>query len=515
MTEAGIIGADPAVRIAVGGDTRTTGEELLRSVRETSASVMVAEVGATGLRGLEPLVLATLDGETAFLPRCSVERAQSAVEALDDGSLPTDGAVAVVEHEPGIGRLPTPSDGPLAAGERTVLSACGWAMPTSVEDYRAVGAFVAPDVEAPDEATARLDEAGLRGRGRCDAATDGAIADRWATAREAEGDPAVVVNANEADPRATMDRLLLESAPLAVLDAALAAGYALDATNVLVYCNEADSLAHERASEAVAVLEDELDEPIPIEVLAGPDEYKAGETTMAIEALEGNHRLEARLRPPYPSEEGLHGRPTLVHTPRTLVQVDEVLSKGDGDHDAAADRRTRLFTVHGDDVPSTTVELSADDDLSAAREAVPFDDHLKAACVGGVFGGLTRSLDVPARANALSAAGLGTNGVIELFGDEQCMVAFAGDRAAFGETENCGRCVPCREGTKQLTEMLRDVYHGEYASEKLRELMRVMTNTSICSFGEDAPRPVRTAMNEFEPEFRAHADGRCPAGTCK
>jgi NADH-quinone oxidoreductase subunit F len=443
----------------------------------------------------------------------------SIIETLEEGSIPTEGTAAVVKHEPGTDRLPTPANGPLSVGERGVLEAAGWAVPTSLTDYRATGGFVAPETGGPERAIPEIREADLRGRGRGDAAADVPVADRWETARAASGEAAIVINANEADRRAAMDRVLVESAPLAVLDGALAAGRALDATNVLVYCNEADELAQDRAAEAASVLEGELETRISIEVLAGPDEYKTGEATIAIEAIEGNHRLEARLRPPYPSEEGLYGRPTLVHTPRTLARVSEVLAEGDSS--GAATTGTRLFSIadqgfeeDGESVP-TTVELAAEDDLSTAREAIAFDGSLKAACVGGVFGGLTRTLDVPARANALRAAGLGTNGVIELLGEEECMVAFAGSRAVFGEEENCGRCVPCREGTKQLTNKLREVYGGEYESEGIRELLRVMDETSICSFGRDAARPARTAIEAFETEFRAHANGRCPAGVCE
>jgi NADH-quinone oxidoreductase subunit F len=523
MADDGILDADSAIRVSFGGPNRSVGRELVSAAQEAASGIVVAEVGSTGVPALEPLVLATADDETALFSRSPSERVETIVESLEEGELPTDGATAVVEHEPGTSRLPTPADGPLSVGTRTVLGACGWAAPTSSGDYPA-DAFVASESEDSEDAIARVAEAGLRGRGRGDAAADVPIADRWEHAQEASGETAIVINANEADRRAAADRVLLESAPLAVLDGALAAGQALEAANVLVYCNENDILAQERATEAAAVLEDELEEGVSIEVLAGPDEYKAGEATMAIEAIEGNHRLEARLRPPYPSEEGLHGRPTLVHTPRTFAQVGEILADGDSDSTA---RSTRLFSVasregdgserggDGERSRPTTVELATEEDLSTAREAIEFDDHMKAACVGGVFGGLTRTLDVPARANALRAAGLGTNGVIELFDEEECMVAFAGNRAVFGEEENCGRCVPCREGTQQLTNKLREVYGGEYESEGIRELLRVMDATSICSFGRDASRPTRTAIEKFEVEFRAHANGRCPAGVCK
>lgn len=509
MVDGGIIGEEPAIRISAGSANRPLGQDLVHSARELSTSITTAEVGPTGIQDLEPLLMATRDGETAFFPECSIERAQAVTEDLDSGSLSTDEAMAVVEHEPETADLPAPEGSALDVGERTVLSACGWTVPTSIEDSRTCGLFAPSDVPAIPQ----LHTANLRGRGRGDGSVDTPIADHWSTAKEIEDEAAVVVNANETDPHAEMDRILLESDPYAVLDGALAASRAIEATNMIVYLSKADELARERVGNAAATLSEEFDDVISIEVLAGPDEYKAGEMTMAIEALEGNHRLEARLRPPHPSEQGLYGRPTIVHTPRTLVQVSSLLRGGAG-VSASSDPGTRLFTVTGNADPAT-VELSTDDDIATARNAIDFDGHVKAACVGGVFGGLARSLDIPARINALTAAGLGTNGVIELLGEDECMVSFAGRRASFAEEENCGRCVPCREGTQQLTDILRNVYDGEYQSAKLRELLRVMRETSICQFGQAAPRPVLTAMDEFEPEFRAHANGHCPTGACE
>ena len=104
--------------------------------------------------------------------------------------------------------------------------------------------------------------------------------------------------------------------------------------------------------------------------------------------------------------------------------------------------------------------------------------------------------------------------MVELLGERRCLVALVGERARTASEENCGRCVPCREGSKQLTELLREVYDGDYDGAGIRELGRVMRRTSICDFGSEAPRPVLTAMNAFEEEFSAHADGRCPAGVC-
>jgi NADH-quinone oxidoreductase subunit F len=509
MAEDGIIGDSPAVRVSVGSANQSQGQELLSAGREPETSVTMAAVGSTGFADLEPLVLATLDGETAFFSRCSTQQVEEIVAELDDGALPTDEAMAVVEHESGTATLPIPDDGPFGVGDRNVLAAAGWAVPTSIEDHRADGT---PDTDAED-AIARLRETALRGRGRGDVAADAPVADHWETVRTTDGDSVVVVNANDADPNAAMDRLLLESNPLAVLDPALTAAVALDATDVVVYVNETETVARRRTQEAANALADNHDVDVSMQVVTGPDEYKAGEPTMALEAIEGNHRLEARRQPPGPSEHGVNGRPTLVHTPRTFAQVGRVFADEDPGG-ASSDPGTRLFTVAGDVDAPATVELATDATLDAALPAVETQNGRKAACVGGVFGGLTRSLDVPASAPGLSGARLGTNGVVELLDDSTCTVALAGERANFAREENCGRCVPCREGSKQLVDLLRDVYDGEYKDGMLRELARTMRETSLCEFGRDASRPMTTAMDSFETEFTAHAKGRCPTGAC-
>lgn len=508
MTRDGIIGTSPAVRVAVGSNSHTAGQELLSVGQGSETDVETAVVGSTGFVDLEPLVLATLDGETAFFPRCSTEQVQAVVAELDDGTLPTGEAMAVAEHESGTATLPIPDDGPLSVGDRNVLSGCGWVVPTSIADYRVDGTTNS-DVE---DVITQLQDVGLRGRGRGDAAADEPVADHWQAAATTDGDPVVVMNAHDADHHAATDQLLLESDPFAACKPAIMAAVALDATDIVVYLNETETIARRRTQEAANALVDELDVGVSIRAITGPDEYKAGEPTMALEAIEGNHRLEARRQPPGPSEYGLNGRPTLVHTPRTFAQVGTVL---DGeDVGASSDPGTRLFTVAGDVEAAATVELSTDATLDAVLPAVETTTERKAACVGGVFGGLTRSLDVPASASGLRSARLGTNGVVEMMDDSTCTVAFAGERAKFAREENCGRCVPCREGSKQLVDLLRDVYDGEYKDGMLRELARTMRETSICGFGREAARPVTTAMETFETEFNAHAKGNCPTGTC-
>jgi len=455
-----------------------------------SDDVAVTAVGSTGARGLEPLLAATLEGETAFVANADANDVADAVESLDGGALPS-GADATVEHDEGATELPAPDlDG--FGDHRAVLARCGWIDPGDADAYDAAVGFSDADADAV------LDAAdGLLGRGWGDWSADEPVADLWEGVRDRDGDAVVVANAH-GNPG---DVLLLESDPFSVLDGAAALARTVEAERAYVYVSE----AHEEALDRARAAADAADLGVSVHVVEGPPAYRSAEPTMAIEAIEGNHRLEARLRPPGPEVEGVFGEPTVVHTARTLAHLADALHGGGGD--------SRVVTVTGDAPAETTVELAGGDSLSSATDAAGVGGFT-AACVGGRFGGLTTDLDVGVDPESLAAADLGTEGTVEVLGDERCPVAFVGERANLAAESNCGRCVPCREGSTQLTELLRDVYAGRYDPEGIEELSRVVESTSICAFGREVPRPVRTAMKEFGDAFEAHAAGDCPAGTC-
>lgn len=503
----------PIFRVSAGAG-REDAEAVLDSARDAAETVAVANVGPVGIEELTPLVASTADGTTALHANCTPERARTLVESLEDGTVVEEGAHAVVSHGGEQATFPVPDDGPLSVGRRDVLERCGWVDPTTAEGYEE---FVAAEAgTAPEAVISQVETIGLLGRGRGDARMDEPVAEEWRTARETDGDPVVVVNGGETDDRNATDRTLLEADPVAVLDGATAVATAIGAEDIVVYCPESALGTRERVRAAMTAFSDtDAAEGVTIRTFAAPDMYIAAEPTMALEALEGNDRLEARLRPPSPGEHGLYGRPTIVHTPRTFAQVRRILRDPDAFDSDDADPGTRLLTVTGDVTASATLELPTGGSLETVRGAVSVDSEFKMACVGGQFGGVTRSLDHTPSAPALTGARLGTDGVVELFDQSRCAVATAGTRARFAEEENCGRCVPCREGSKQLTNLLRDIYSGEFKDDMLRELARTMRETSICYFGRSASRPVTTAMDEFEPEFHAHAEGRCPTGTCE
>ncbi|MDS0222367.1 NADH dehydrogenase FAD-containing subunit [Haloarcula sp. S1AR25-5A] len=490
------------VRVATGGRP-TSGDRVLTAARDTADSVPVVRTGPTGLTAMTPLLLLTSDGRTAFYGDPAPSTVREVVEELEKGAVPTAEADAVAEHDPGTASLPKPERGPLAVGRRDVLGPCGWVAPLSPADW----SFVSTERTA-DAAT----EVGLLGRGRGDAATDDPVADVWDTTRAADGDPVVVCNANDASDRPAADGTLLSGAPMAVLDGIAAVAEYVNAADAVIYVNEAETELHQGLREAIDAAADTL--PVVPQLVAGPDEFRASEPTAALEALEGADRVEPRLQPPSPAKRGLYGRPTVIHTPRTFAHVQRAIDDPGSIDADATDPGTRIVTVAGDVADPATVELGPSGSLATARETVELDGPFKMACVGGVLGGITRSLDIAPTAQSLRAANLGTDGVVELFDSDRCAVETVGQRARFASQENSGRCVPGREGTKQLTELLRDVYDGSFESDKIRELGRVMRESSNCQIGAHAPRPVTTAIDEFEPEFRAHTNGRCPSGTC-
>ncbi|MFB6127471.1 MAG: NADH-ubiquinone oxidoreductase-F iron-sulfur binding region domain-containing protein [Halolamina sp.] len=491
-------GRGHVVRVAAAVDA-DDGPAVVDAARETTGDVPVLRTGPTGVEAVEPLLLATAKDRTALFPAADPETSRAVAKALADSELPTAEAEAVVEHDTERADLPVPSTGPLSVGRREALGPCGWVDPLDPEAVASVGD------EEPSAAARVL------GRGRGDAAAGDPVGDEWETVSEADGDPVVVVNANDADARQRGDRTLLAGAPHTVFDAAATVADHVGATDVVVHLNEADAALHDHLRAAVDRIDDPDRRP---QLVAGPDEYRAIEPTAALEALEGADRIEPRIQPPGPARHGLYGRPTVVHTPRTFAQVRRALLDPRAVDAAADDPGTRLVTVTGDVASPATVELPSEATLSTARAAVEPTGDVEFACVGGRLGGFVRSLDVPATTDGLAEAGVGTDGSVELLSEERCPVAEAGTRVNFAAEENSGRCVPGREGTVQLAELLRDVYNGSFEPEKMRELQRVMASSSNCLIGAQAPRPARTALEEFEPAFRAHADGRCPNGTC-
>jgi NADH-quinone oxidoreductase subunit F len=487
-----IDGMSPASTDRVGVLRVPAGDPTLREA-VADAEVAVRSVGPTGIGSLAPLLTATCDGRTALYPACPPERAADVAATLASGTLAEKPAAAVVSHDADARTLPRHALAGLDLGERRVLGGAGWRRPTNPDDHRAAGGFVGAEAgEVIDTATT------LRGRGWGDWHHDEPVVEGWRMLHDDDRAPAVVVNAH-----GPLDAHLAESVPFEVLEGACDLARAVDANRVVVYCSAAAETATDRVRDAADAYPDP---PAPVAVETGPDVYRAAEPTMALEAIEGNHRLEARLRSPG-SLPTLVDRPALVHTARTLAHLAVAVRTGEAP-------ATRLVSVTGDVAEPAIVELPAEGTLETALDAVDLANGFKAACVGGRFGGLTDSLDLAPTPERLADADLGTEGSVEVLGRERCVLCFVGRRTRFAAEANCGRCVPCREGAKQLVGRLRDVFDGEVDRDGIAELVRTMTGASLCAFGVQAGRPARTALTAFDEEVAAHADGRCPTGAC-
>jgi NADH-quinone oxidoreductase subunit F len=501
--------AATTVRVTVG---RRGGGDVLRAVREAApAGTTVREVGPTGLTWQEPILAATRSGRTAAYGRVTPSGARGLIDALADGLLePPAFAVGASDGE----TFPAPADGLLGVGERRVLARCGWVDPT---DGTQVGTTSAAELEA----VAR--ESGFRGRG-CGDAVDGAVADSWSDARDADAKPVVIVNGTGGESDAVADRLLLESDPAAVVDAAVAVADVVDAGRVIVSLAEGDRLARNRVEAVVADFEaghgsnaagsrSEAvtgDSRCDISVVVGPESFETGLPPDGVdgfrEAVESPTAWAVST-----SKDASDARPAVIHSPRTFAGLRE-LSVGDS-HPIGApdDPGTRLVTVSGDTDPAT-VEVPTDAPLAVALGAVG-DPSFQFAVGGGRLGGLTSTLDVAANVDALTAAGLGTNGAVALVDGSRCPVAAAGTRVGFAREHGCGRCEACRETVPRLHEQLRAVYAGEFDPAELRGTCATLESAD-CRIAAAAARPARTALAEFEPAFRSHADGRCPTEEC-
>jgi NADH-quinone oxidoreductase subunit F len=484
-------GAGGTIRIAAGWDSRDA-DRLVAAAREDADAVTLIRAGPVGIAGWDPVLFASTAEQTAVYPAPALATIGEVIEAVEAGEFPAETSHCV-SHPADAPRRPQVPTTPLDGRVDRVVGHAGWTDPFAPADVPASVDLLAGPARA------------VRGRGWGDAAEDLPVGEVWDRLPADATDAIVVVNAADPHRLAQVDRFLMASQPARIIATAAALCDAMGAEDlVVVLPADAGGLAA-RLTTAV-----EIDAPVAVQVVCGPDRFHATEPRALVEYLEGNDRIEPRRGPPGPEQYGVFGRPTVIHTPRTLAQVAGVELRGQGGEDPG----TRLFHVCGDVRVEQTVELDPSDPIGAAITAADPEDEVAMAIVGGVFGGFTTDLTLPAGAASLQAAGVGTDGVIEVCAPQRCPVRIAGDRISYAAESNSGRCVPGREGTVQLTELLRGVYSGDLDAAAIEELSRVMRHSSNCRLAAAATRPVTTALAQFRGAFEAHAAGQCPAGGC-
>ncbi len=421
---------------------------------------------------------------------------------------------------------------------RIALRNCGFIDPNSLDEYIARDGYHAIGKAltemTPEDVIAVIKDAGLRGRGGGGFPTGL----KWQFARGYEADQKYVIcNADEGDPGAFMDRSILEGDPHSVVEAMAICGYAIGATKGRVYIRAEYPLAIKRLQRAIDDAREAglLGQDImgtgfefDIELTYGAGAFVCGEETALIHSMEGE-RGEPTTKPPFPAESGYWNKPTNVNNVETFANVPVILLKGADWYKKIGTEKskgTKVFALAGKinnvgliEVPMGTTLREVIYDIGGG---IKNGKKFKAVQTGGPSGGcLTeKDLDTPIDFDNLIAKGsmMGSGGMI-VMDEDDCMPAVAKFYLEFTEEESCGKCTPCRIGTKRLSELLELITTGKGKMEhldELKRLSRVIKDTALCGLGQTAPNPVLSTMEIFWDEYVAHVqDKTCPAGKCK
>ena len=422
--------------------------------------------------------------------------------------------------------------------KRVALRNCGVINPEKIEEYIAVDGYAALGKAltemTPQQVIDEITKSGLRGRGGAGFPTGR----KWSFAAANHADQKYVCcNADEGDPGAFMDRSVLEGDPHAVLEAMAIAAYAIGATQGYIYVRAEYPIAVKRLQIAINQAREygllgknifDTDFCFDIDLRLGAGAFVCGEETALMTSIEGK-RGEPRCRPPFPAVKGLFGKPTILNNVETYANVAQIILNG-ADWFASMgtekSKGTKVFALGGKIKHTGLVEVPMGTTLREIVEeiggGVPNGRKFKAAQTGGPSGGCipAQHLDVPIDYDNLLAIGsmMGSGGLI-VMDDTTCMVDIAKFFLEFTVDESCGKCTPCRIGTKRLLEILNKITSGNGTLEdidRLEELCYYIKENALCGLGQTAPNPVLSTLHFFRDEYIAHVtEKRCPAGACK
>jgi NADH-quinone oxidoreductase subunit F len=509
------------------------------TLREENIEASIHTVGCIGHCYAEPVVIIDF-AESGFPPlfyqQVTPGKARMLVKSFLVGGDPLFEHMlgAMVEND----MVPQVLDFPRFSHEkRVVMEKCGHIDPEDIFDYIAAGgysSFVKALQLTPDEIIREIQASGLRGRGGA-----GFSAGRkWELAKNAIGQKKTVIcNADEGDPGAYMDRTILESNPHQVLEGMAVCAHAVGAEEAIVYVRSEYPLAVKMVSNAIRQAEELgilgkgiLGSSINIEfsVFRGSGAFVCGEETALIQSIEGNRGMP-RHRPPYPVEDGLKGRPTIINNVKTLASVPAILKNGaDWYREIGPEKSpgTAIFSVVGSVLHAGLVEIPMGVTLRNLVfdicGGIPDKKAFKSVQIGGPSGGCLPSdfLETPIDFDSLTEAGamMGSGGMV-VMDEDTCMVNVARYFLDFTQKESCGKCTFCRIGTHHLLSILDRITKGEGREgdlEQLETLSRDIKNGSLCGLGRTAPNPVLTSLRYFRDEYEAHIkEKRCPAGMCR
>ncbi|MBR4965301.1 MAG: NADH-quinone oxidoreductase subunit NuoF [Lachnospiraceae bacterium] len=499
--------------------------------------VSVVRTGCHGLCALGPIVLVYPEG--SFYSMVNKEDVAEIVsEHLLKGRVVTRLLYQETVKEDEV--IPLAETGFYKKQKRVALRNCGVINPEVIDEYIAVDGYQALGKVltemTPDDVIQTLLDAGLRGRGGAGFPTGM----KWKLAKNLVPDADqkyVCCNADEGDPGAFMDRSVLEGDPHVVLEAMAIAGYAIGANQGYIYVRAEYPIAIERLRIAIGQAREYglLGKNIfgtgfdfDIDLRLGAGAFVCGEETALMTSIEGK-RGEPRPRPPFPAEKGLFRKPTVLNNVETYANIPQIILNGAEWFNSIGTEKskgTKVFALGGKinntglvEVPMGTTLREVIEDIGGG---IPNGKKFKAAQTGGPSGGCTpiEHFDIPIDYDNLLGIGsmMGSGGLI-VMDEDNCMVDIAKFFLEFTVDESCGKCTPCRIGTKRLYEILDKITKGQGTLEdidKMEELCYYIKANSLCGLGQTAPNPVLSTLRYFRDEYIAHVvDKKCPAGVCK
>ncbi len=510
----------------------------------------VVMVGCIGICSLEPIVEVQLPGHARV---CYKQITADKVARLLDEALSSAAPDDLVLGQHRSDTVPAWPDVPFldehpffAPQTRWVLANCGLIDPSQIEEYIARGGYKALVATlhgtTPDAVCDIVERSGLRGRGGGGFPTGR----KWKFARQSPGDQKYLIcNADEGDPGAFMDRAVIESDPHRLVEGMAIAAYGIGATKAYVYIRAEYPLAIKRLKAAIAqaeanhLLGDSIlgtDFSLHVIIKMGAGAFVCGEETALIHSIEGRRGMP-RPRPPFPAVSGLFGKPTIINNVETLANLPTVMSIGADGFSALGTKTskgTKVFALSGKVSHTGLVEVAMGTPIRKIvfdiGGGIPNGKTYKAVQIGGPSGGCipAQHLDIDVDYESLKTVGaiMGSGGLV-VMDEDTCMVDVAKFFMDFIQRESCGKCIPCREGTRRMLEILQRITRGRKkergidALERfksvlhLQSLAETIRDTSLCGLGQTAPNPVLSTLRWFRDEYESHIYERtCPAAVC-
>jgi NADP-reducing hydrogenase subunit HndC len=516
-------------------------EAAQKAVEEAGISdITLEKTGCIGLCQYEPIMEVLRPGEEKVTyVKMDAEKAAEVIQKHIVGGTPIAKYTLNYDETSGTDEItPLSRSDFYKKQKRIALRNCGVIDPENIDEYIAADGYMALEKVlkqmTPQDVIQTMLDSGLRGRGGAGFPTG----QKWKFAAVNEADQKYVCcNADEGDPGAFMDRSVLEGDPHVVLEAMAIAGYAIGSSQGYIYVRAEYPVAIERLQIAIDQARDygllgknifDTGFDFDIELRLGAGAFVCGEETALMTSIEGN-RGEPRPRPPFPALKGLFERPTILNNVETWANVPRIILNGaDWYANIGTEKAkgTKVFALGGKINKTGLVEIPMGTKLSTIIDdiggGIPNGKKFKAVQTGGPSGGCipAEHFDIEIDYDNLASIGsiIGSGGMI-VMDEDNCMVDIAKFFLEFTVDESCGKCTPCRVGTKRMYEILERITRGEGTLEdidRLEKLAADIKNTALCGLGQTAPNPVLSTLRYFKDEYIAHVvDKRCPAGVCK